>query len=66
MPIRLMLGTLAPKQNTLRIHECYVSAVVYHERVLLLQNESSGDGGNRIPVQKVIARKSTYIARFLV
>ena len=42
------------------------SAVVYHERVLLLQNESSGTGGNRIPVQKVAVKKSTYIARFFV
>jgi len=25
-----------------------------------------GDGGNRIPVQKVIAKKSTYIARLWV
>ena len=24
-----------------------------------------GDGGNRIPVQKVVAKKSTYVARLL-
>ena len=43
----------------------FFALVVYHERVRLSANESSGDGGNRTRVQMVDFKRSTYLAHLI-
>ncbi len=66
MPIRLTTfaqGTrLKIPSDFLRV----IFVVACHERILFLQNESSGDAGNRTPVQKVVAKEVYIHSTFLV